>query len=150
MQARRDAARGRLEEVLIVAMAELAMQPLFQTATLAVRDFVCDGGCASEAECAHATSLAFPYRGVYVRHLGRQEAVAEANQMVAFNADEDYRITHPVPGGDACLSLALGTACWRSWRRGTSFRATASGRSGARPGASTRAPRRWWPCCGMG
>ena len=83
------------------------MQPLFQTATLAVRDFVCDGGCANEAECAHATSLAFPYRGVYVRHLGRQEAVAEANQMVAFNAGEDYRITHPVPGGDACLSLAL-------------------------------------------
>ena len=88
-------------------MAELEIQPLLQTATLTVRDFVCDGGCASEAECAHATSLAFPYRGVYVRHVGRQEAVAEANQVVAFNADEEYRITHPVAGGDACLSLAL-------------------------------------------
>jgi AraC-like DNA-binding protein len=89
-------------------MTDLAIQPLFQTATLAVRDFVCDGGCASETECAHATSLAFPYRGVFVRRLGRQDAVAEANQMVAFNAGEDYRITHPVAGGDACLSLAIG------------------------------------------
>src|SRR4051794_12432488 len=88
-------------------MANLAIQPLFQTQTLAVRDFVCDGGCASEAECAHATSLAFPYRGVFVRRLGRQDAVAEANQMVAFNAGEDYRISHPVAGGDACLSLAI-------------------------------------------
>ncbi|HEX7946690.1 MAG TPA: hypothetical protein VF495_18625, partial [Phenylobacterium sp.] len=91
-------------------MTDFATQPLFQTATLAVRDFVCDGGCASEAECAHATSLAFPYRGVFVRRLGRQEAVAEANQMIAFNAGEDYRIVHPVAGGDACLSLAIDDA----------------------------------------
>jgi AraC-like DNA-binding protein len=49
----------------------------------------------------------FPYRGVYVRHLGHDEAVAEANQVLFFNAAEGYRVSHPVPGGDACLSLAI-------------------------------------------
>ena len=49
----------------------------------------------------------FPYRGVYVRHLGRDQAVAEANQVLFFNATEGYRVSHPVPGGDACLSLVI-------------------------------------------
>ena len=29
--------------------------------------------------------LVFPYRGVYVRHLGSDQAVAEANQVLFFN-----------------------------------------------------------------
>ena len=32
------------------------------------------------------THLVFPYRGVYVRHLGGDDAVAEANQVLFFNA----------------------------------------------------------------
>jgi len=58
-------------------------------------------------ECATATELVFPYRGVYVRHLGHDQAVAEANQVLFFNATEGYRVSHPVPGGDASLSLAI-------------------------------------------
>jgi AraC-like DNA-binding protein len=49
----------------------------------------------------------FPYRGTYVRHLGQDQAVAEANQVLFFNAAEGYRVSHPVPGGDASLSLAI-------------------------------------------
>ncbi|HWY45011.1 MAG TPA: AraC family transcriptional regulator [Candidatus Sulfotelmatobacter sp.] len=49
----------------------------------------------------------FPYRGVYVRHLGNDQAVAEANQVLFFNATEGYRISHPVPGGDASLTLVI-------------------------------------------
>jgi AraC-like DNA-binding protein len=49
----------------------------------------------------------FPYRGVYVRHLGQDQAVAEANQMLFFNASEGYRISHPVPGGDGSLTLVI-------------------------------------------
>jgi AraC-like DNA-binding protein len=49
----------------------------------------------------------FPYRGVYVRHLGRNDTVAEANQVLFFNATESYRVSHPVEGGDACLSLSI-------------------------------------------
>jgi AraC-like DNA-binding protein len=43
-----------------------------------------------------------------VRHLGRDEAVAEANQVLFFNAGDGYRVSHPVRGGDASLTLILG------------------------------------------
>jgi AraC-like DNA-binding protein len=49
----------------------------------------------------------FPYRGVYVRHVGREQAVAEANQVLFFNAYQGYRVSHPVAGGDASLSLVI-------------------------------------------
>jgi AraC family transcriptional regulator len=58
-------------------------------------------------EYATATELVFPYRGTYVRHLGQNQAVAEANQVLFFNAAEGYRVSHPIPGGDASLSLAI-------------------------------------------
>jgi hypothetical protein len=40
----------------------------------------------------------------------QDQAVAEANQVLFFNAAEGYRISHPVPGGDASLSLAISEA----------------------------------------
>jgi len=33
--------------------------------------------------------------------------VAEANQVLFFNAHEGYRVSHPVPGGDASLDIVL-------------------------------------------
>jgi AraC-like DNA-binding protein len=79
---------------------------------VALRDVVCRGACRhrSAEEYAPATYLVFPYRGVYVRHLGGNDAVAEANQVLFFNQAESYRISHPVEGGDACLSLAISEA----------------------------------------
>jgi len=90
-------------------MTEVSADILLQTRTLAVRDIRCRGTCrhASPEECAASTELVFPYRGVYMRHVGRDQAVAEAGQVLFFNADEGYRIAHPVAGGDACLSFAL-------------------------------------------
>jgi len=90
-------------------MTEVAADILLQTPTLTVRDIRCRGTCrhASPEECASATELVFPYRGVYMRHVGADQAVAEAGQVLFFNADEGYRIAHPVSGGDACLSFAL-------------------------------------------
>lgn len=90
-------------------MTELAIDDLLDTQTVAIRDIVCAGRCRhkSPEECASATYLVFPYRGVYLRHLGRDDAVAEANQVLFFNNTESYRISHPVQGGDACLSIAV-------------------------------------------
>ncbi len=51
--------------------------------------------------------MVFPYRGVYVRHIGADQAVADANHVLLFNADETYQISHPVDGGDASLVLIL-------------------------------------------
>lgn len=69
----------------------------------------CGGTCRHRTaeECASVTHLVFPYRGVFLRHVGRDQAVADANQVLFFNAGEGYQISHPVAGGDACLSLTL-------------------------------------------
>ena len=86
---------------------ELSINRLLETRTVALRDVVCSGACRhkSAEDCAPSTYFVFPYRGAYVRHLGSDDAVAEPNQVLFFNKDESYRISHPVSGGDACLSL---------------------------------------------
>lgn len=76
---------------------------------MTLRDVACPGTCRhkSAEECATAMHLVFPYRGTYVRHLGQDNAVADANQLILFNRAEGYQISHPLAGGDASLSLAL-------------------------------------------
>jgi AraC-like DNA-binding protein len=90
-------------------MSQFSVQTLLNTDAIAVRDVVCRGECRhkSAEECSRATHLVFPYRGVYVRHLGREPAVAEANQVLFFNAGESYCVSHPIEGGDSSLVLAL-------------------------------------------
>src|SRR5262245_11592030 len=90
-------------------MPEIVAQCLLETDTVTIRDVCCQGHQthAGAEERTIATELVFPYRGVFVRHLGRDQAVAEANQVLFFNAGEGYRVSHPVAGGDACLSLVV-------------------------------------------
>src|ERR1700760_4154566 len=90
-------------------MDELTVRTLLETKVVTLRDVACRGWCRhrSPEECTSATHWVFPYRGVYVRHVGRNEAVAEANQVLFFNRGEGYQISHPVAGGDACLSLMI-------------------------------------------
>jgi len=90
-------------------MGEFSVQILSSSREMTLRDVVCRGTCRhmSAEECATATHLVFPYRGTYVRHAGRDNAVADANQLILFNPGEGYRVSHPIAGGDASLSLAL-------------------------------------------
>ena len=90
-------------------MSEFFVHSLLKTNTVSVQDVYCQGSCRhlSDEEYATNTHLVFPYRGVYVRHLGHDQAVAEANQVLFFNAGEGYRVSHPVPGGDANLTLVI-------------------------------------------
>jgi AraC-like DNA-binding protein len=94
------------------AAAQFAVRPLLQTPTVTVRDICCHGGAPepSGEERAAVTQLVFPYRGAYVRHVGRADSVAEANQVLFFNAGEPYRVSHPIAGGDASLVLIVGEA----------------------------------------
>ena len=91
------------------SVPELAVESLLTTPTVMVMDVFCEGSEAGPGAKEHAatTQLVFPYRGTYVRHMGRDEVVAEANQVLFFNANERYRVSHPVPGGDASLSLII-------------------------------------------
>ncbi|WP_440408639.1 helix-turn-helix transcriptional regulator [Neorhizobium petrolearium] len=88
-------------------MSQFTVTKLLDTDLIKVRDVVCTGDCRhrSGEECSHATSLVFPYRGVFMRHVGRDDTVAEANQVLFFNCDQAYQISHPVEGGDSCLSM---------------------------------------------
>jgi AraC-like DNA-binding protein len=90
-------------------MSEFIVHTLLQSPTVTIRDTYCRGSCRlqSAEECTTTTQLVFPYRGVYVRHVGDDQAVAEANQVLFFNAGEDYRISHPVAGGDASVTLVI-------------------------------------------
>ncbi|TRC91059.1 helix-turn-helix transcriptional regulator [Mesorhizobium sp. WSM4310] len=90
-------------------MSQFTVQLLLDTGTVRVRDVVCSGECRhrSDEECTSATHLVFPYRGVFVRHVGRNDAVAEANQLLFFNEAEAYQVSHPIEGGDACLDLVI-------------------------------------------
>jgi AraC family transcriptional regulator len=93
----------------IKTVREFSADLLLRSSSVCVRDVYCRGSCAGQSveEHATATELVFPYRGTYVRHLGQDQAVAEANQVLFFNAGEGYRVSHPIPGGDASLSLAI-------------------------------------------
>ncbi|RUL74946.1 helix-turn-helix transcriptional regulator [Dyella choica] len=93
-------------------MSVLSSKVLLSTESLTLRNVRCTGTCRhrSEEECASATQLVFPYRGLYLRHLGQDQAVADANHVLFFNAQEGYRVSHPLDGGDACLSLHLDQA----------------------------------------
>jgi len=90
-------------------VTEISVRSLLKSPTVTIRDTYCQGSCRhkSTEECTATTQMVFPYRGVYIRHLGPDQAVAEANQVLFFNASEGYRISHPVDGGDASLTLVI-------------------------------------------
>jgi len=96
-------------------MPEFVIHSLLNSPTVTIRDTYCKGSCRhlSAEEFATATQLVFPYRDVYVRHTGNDQSVAEANQVLFFNANEGYRVSHPVPGGDASLSLVISESMLR-------------------------------------
>jgi AraC family transcriptional regulator len=90
-------------------MADFDARPLLASDSVAVWDVACPGERKRESdeETASATHLVFPYRGIYVHHVGRAESVAEANQVIFINEDEPYRVSHPVDGGDSALSIGV-------------------------------------------
>jgi AraC family transcriptional regulator len=94
---------------------EFVVDSLLRSPAVIIRDTYCRGTCRHQSaeECTTTTQLVFPYRGVYVRHVGLDQTVAEANQVLFFNAFEGYRISHPVPCGDASLTLVISEAMLR-------------------------------------
>jgi len=53
--------------------------------------------------------VVFPRAGVFVKHTGNDKAVADPNHVLFFNANEPYRVSHPVSGGDDCTSFVFST-----------------------------------------
>ena len=90
-------------------LAEFEVHSLLKSPTVTIRDTYCRGTHRHQSPEEHTltTQLVFSYRGVYIRHVGQNQAVAEANQVVFFNAMEGYRVSHPVSGGDASITLVV-------------------------------------------
>src|SRR3954471_12969509 len=82
---------------------------LLDTGTVKVRNVCCRGTCKhrSPEESVTQTHLVFPYRGVYQRHVGNDQSVADANHVLFFNADQGYQVSHPISGGDSSLDLLV-------------------------------------------
>lgn len=91
-------------------VTDLTVQTLLETPLVGVWDVCCAGrlrGLSGE-ESVDYPQLVFPYRGLFALHLsGREEILAEASRVVFFRPDRPYRVSHPVTGGDACISLHI-------------------------------------------
>lgn len=90
-------------------MPEFAAMPILESDTAAVWNVMCPGHIRhlAEEECATSTHLVFPYRGVYLHHVGSSHTVVEASQVLFINEDEPYRVSHPINGGDSTLSIRI-------------------------------------------
>ncbi len=90
-------------------MPEFDAKPMLTTRTVAVWNVMCPGdiGHRADEECATSTHLIFPYRGVYVHHVGSRHTVVEASRVLFINENEPYRVSHPVKGGDSTVSIRV-------------------------------------------
>jgi AraC-like DNA-binding protein len=94
---------------------EFTVNRLLESGTVTVRHVDCRGTCQhrSAEECASHTHFVFPYRGVYLRHVGSDLAVADANHVLLFNQGQGYQVSHPVTGGDSSLVLSVAESTLR-------------------------------------
>ena len=105
-------------------MADRHSRLLFESSLVQVVDVACRAprsGCGDE-EWSGATHVVVPRRGVFTVHRSGEPMVAEASTAIVFAAGGEYRVSHPVDGGDECAVLvstpelmeeALGNSAWR-------------------------------------
>ncbi len=100
---------GSADNPLDSPTPEFTVEGLLTTDLVTVRQVNCRGTCRhrSADECASHTHFVFPFRGVYLRHVGSDQAVADANHVLFFNAQQGYQVSHPVSGGDTSLVVSL-------------------------------------------
>ncbi|QND54994.1 helix-turn-helix transcriptional regulator (plasmid) [Phyllobacterium sp. 628] len=96
-------------------MSEFEVSDLLDTGIVSLQNVRCSCTCRhrSAEECTSTTYLVFPYRGIYIRHVGGEQAVADANHVLFFNSGEAYQVSHPINGGDASLSVGLSESVLR-------------------------------------
>lgn len=90
-------------------MSDIQSTELLRTPLVRIREVCCAGRCRhrAPAETSQGTHLVYTYRGLFARLVGNSEELADANQVVYFNHAQEFRISHPVAGGDDCLSITL-------------------------------------------
>src|ERR1035438_8063811 len=97
----------------MVNLSEFEVEHLLDTDTVALRNVRCSGACRhrSAEECASTMHLVFPYRGVYIRHVASDQAVALAELHQADRTGQCQRAARRGARHDARRSAL------RSWRQ---------------------------------
>lgn len=62
-------------------------------------------GGVGHPEHSERYEIAVQRRGFYRKHVGTRVVTADVNHAVFFHRDEEYRVSHPVAGGDCCTLL---------------------------------------------
>ena len=90
-------------------MAQLRSDVRYQGPLVSITDVSCrPSSCRlGGEEQVENPEIVFPRAGVFVRHIGFEEIVADANQVLFFNGDEVYRVSHPILAGDDCTSFVF-------------------------------------------
>jgi len=85
---------------------------LFNSLGISVVDLSCSARVESlgleEPNATH--EIVFIRRGVFGCRHRDETLVADPNHVLFFNADQPYRYSHPIPGGDDCTILAVESA----------------------------------------
>jgi AraC family transcriptional regulator len=86
---------------------QMSRRPLWGSTVGLVEDLYCPAtlGDTSTASFSPQFQVCLPYRGLFVWHVGEDEVVADANQVLFVLAGEPYRISHPVAGDYAELII---------------------------------------------
>jgi AraC family transcriptional regulator len=90
-------------------MAHLQPNVRYRGSFVSITDVRCRPSTCrlSDEEQSAAPEIVFPRTGVFVRHIGPEEVVADANHVLFFNANESYRVSHPKLDGDDCTSFVF-------------------------------------------
>ncbi|HSN18741.1 MAG TPA: helix-turn-helix transcriptional regulator [Gammaproteobacteria bacterium] len=97
----------------------LEHRTLYSSPLVTVGDVHCTEGCGPgrhEEHCPVA-SIALVRSGSFVRRDRLGKHVADATQVVFFDAGEPYMVDHPIPGGDRCTSLVFAPEVLREAQR---------------------------------
>ena len=87
----------------------LQSHTLFRSPSVLIADVRCRPMQAMRGaeEWAGAPSIAFIRSGVFVKHVGEREVLADPSHIVFFNPDEHYHVSHPAGGGDDCTAFTF-------------------------------------------
>ena len=76
---------------------------------MAISDVCCRPYCRAwgREEWNEAHQVVFVRAGAFVKWQGTRAVVADPNQILFFNREEGYRVSHPVDGGDDCTAFTF-------------------------------------------
>jgi len=88
-------------------MAATSFSPLLRDDELTIGRFDCHGADAAAPETASFDELVFVHRGAYRLESSRGSVLADRGQVLLLRCGEEYRVRHPLGGGDQSLVVTL-------------------------------------------